>query len=157
MSEIFQEVMSIRRWGCLVLRSYGWLSCDAIPIKGTLIISKVQHTTKRHLDIPRLLLTNLTSYNINLTTTPPQQVNNQCSYGDRRVGLCPPRKINGRTASSKWNSNKYYQFHCEYGHDTEEYIQLRNKIEALIQHGQLSQFVIERGDELSLKLSNSQG
>lgn len=42
---------------------------------------------------------------------------------------------------SKRDKSKYYQFHRDYGHDTEECFELKEDIKALIWRGQLRQFV----------------
>ncbi|XP_043725980.1 uncharacterized protein LOC122672585 [Telopea speciosissima] len=44
------------------------------------------------------------------------------------------------------NKNKYCRFHQDHGHDTEEYRQLKDEIEALIQRGCLSRFVKKEGN-----------
>ncbi|XP_057949272.1 uncharacterized protein LOC131144550 [Malania oleifera] len=46
-----------------------------------------------------------------------------------------------RTPLHKRNVSKFCQFHKDHGHNTEECIQLRNKIEALIKRGYLSRFI----------------
>ncbi|XP_057965428.1 uncharacterized protein LOC131155989 [Malania oleifera] len=46
-----------------------------------------------------------------------------------------------RTPVYKRNMSKFCQFHKDHGHDTEEYIQLRNELEALIKRGYLSRFI----------------
>ncbi|XP_057962177.1 uncharacterized protein LOC131153750 [Malania oleifera] len=46
-----------------------------------------------------------------------------------------------RTPSYKRNMSKYCQFHRNHRHDTEEYIHLKNEIEALIKRGHLLGFV----------------
>lgn len=40
-----------------------------------------------------------------------------------------------------WNKKKYCSFHQDHGHDTEDYIQLRDEILALIQRGYFRKFV----------------
>ncbi|XP_057962360.1 uncharacterized protein LOC131153933 [Malania oleifera] len=50
-----------------------------------------------------------------------------------------------RTPSYKWNMTKFYPFHRDHEHDTEECIQLKNEIEALIKKGYLLRF-IKKGD-----------
>ncbi|XP_043697254.1 uncharacterized protein LOC122648048 [Telopea speciosissima] len=44
------------------------------------------------------------------------------------------------------NKNKYCHFHQDHGHDTEEYRQLKDEIEALIQRGHLGRFVKKQGN-----------
>ncbi|XP_057948342.1 uncharacterized protein LOC131144016 [Malania oleifera] len=46
-----------------------------------------------------------------------------------------------RTTSYKCNMSKFCQFYRDHGHDTEECIQLKNEIEALIKRGYLSRFI----------------
>lgn len=50
-----------------------------------------------------------------------------------------PRLI--KSSSASHDKSKYYRFHRDHGHDIEEYIQLRNKIEDLIRHGYLGKCV----------------
>ncbi|XP_043694233.1 uncharacterized protein LOC122644940 [Telopea speciosissima] len=45
------------------------------------------------------------------------------------------------------NKNKYYHFHQDPSHNTEECKQLKDEIEALIQRGRLGQFVKKEGNE----------
>ncbi|XP_043705525.1 uncharacterized protein LOC122655393 [Telopea speciosissima] len=45
------------------------------------------------------------------------------------------------------NKRKYYRFHQDHGHDTEEYRQLKDEIEALIQRGRLGRFVKKEGND----------
>ncbi|RZR95115.1 hypothetical protein BHM03_00023924, partial [Ensete ventricosum] len=47
-------------------------------------------------------------------------------------------KIGGR------DKRRYYRFHQDYGHDTEEFNDLRNQIEDLIRQGHLHQFIRDR-------------
>ncbi|XP_057972765.1 uncharacterized protein LOC131160908 [Malania oleifera] len=46
-----------------------------------------------------------------------------------------------RTPLHRRNMSKFYQFHRDHEHDTEECIQMKNKIEALIKRGYLSRFI----------------
>ncbi|XP_057969488.1 uncharacterized protein LOC131158638 [Malania oleifera] len=46
-----------------------------------------------------------------------------------------------QTPSYKRDMSKFCQFHRDHGHDTEECIQLKNKIKALIKRGYLSRFI----------------
>ena len=39
------------------------------------------------------------------------------------------------------NNKKYYYFHHNHGHDTEEYLQLKDEIENLICKGHLGKYV----------------
>ncbi|XP_043725978.1 uncharacterized protein LOC122672584 [Telopea speciosissima] len=48
------------------------------------------------------------------------------------------------------NKNKYCRFHQDHGHDTEEYRQLKDEIETLIQRGRLGQFIKKEGNERKL-------
>ncbi|XP_043721071.1 uncharacterized protein LOC122668593 [Telopea speciosissima] len=43
--------------------------------------------------------------------------------------------------ANEHNKNKYYRFHQDYGHNTEECRQLKDEIETLIQRGRLNKFV----------------
>lgn len=46
-----------------------------------------------------------------------------------------------RAYPSSCNQKKYYWYHQNHGHNTENYIQLKDEIEALIQRGYLGKFV----------------
>ncbi|XP_022883099.1 uncharacterized protein LOC111399839 [Olea europaea var. sylvestris] len=45
------------------------------------------------------------------------------------------------TSSSKRNQSKYYHFHKDHGHDTEECVQLKEEIEHLLRRGLLAKYV----------------
>ena len=48
---------------------------------------------------------------------------------------------------SKWSRDKYYCFHRDHCHDTTDYYNLKQQIEALIRQGKLQKFVSrERAD-----------
>ncbi|XP_043699962.1 uncharacterized protein LOC122650627 [Telopea speciosissima] len=49
--------------------------------------------------------------------------------------------------SHERNKNKYYRFHQDHGHDTEECRQLKDKVEALIQRGRLGRFAKKEGNK----------
>ena len=48
-----------------------------------------------------------------------------------------PRSERMRSHLEKHNPNKFYLYHRDHGHDTEECIQLRDEIEELIRRGRL--------------------
>lgn len=52
----------------------------------------------------------------------------------------------------KRSRDKYYRFHRDHGHDTNDYFDLNEQIVALIQRGRLQRFVIER---LQVRLENT--
>ncbi|XP_043714576.1 uncharacterized protein LOC122662938 [Telopea speciosissima] len=49
------------------------------------------------------------------------------------------------------NKNKYYRFHQDHGHDTEECRQLKDEIEALIQRGRLKRFIKKEENDRRMK------
>ena len=53
--------------------------------------------------------------------------------------LPKPTPLRGPLA--KRNMKKYYRYHRDYGHDTEECYQLKDEIEALIRRGHLRRYV----------------
>ncbi|XP_038976825.1 uncharacterized protein LOC120107566 [Phoenix dactylifera] len=59
--------------------------------------------------------------------------------------LRPPPPM--RESEARQCSRKYYRFHQDHDHDTEECFRLRDEIEALIHCGMLNQFVRNRRDE----------
>ena len=46
-----------------------------------------------------------------------------------------------RTDLTKRDITKYYEFHRDHGHRTDDYIQLKKEIEFLIRHGHLHRYV----------------
>ena len=50
-----------------------------------------------------------------------------------------PKKMKGDP--NKRNKNKYFHFHRDHGHDTDECYDLKQQIENLIRQGKLRQFV----------------
>lgn len=46
-----------------------------------------------------------------------------------------------RTSPTSHNKNKYYCFHRDHGHKTENYIALKNEIEDLIWRGYLEKYI----------------
>ena len=57
----------------------------------------------------------------------------------------PPRKMLAPT--DKRNRRKYCRFHKDHGHDTDECIQLKDEIEALIRRGRLARFVVNKPNQ----------
>ena len=55
--------------------------------------------------------------------------------------LCNPCPM--RAPVEKRNMTKYCKFHKDWGHDTAECFQLRDRIEALIQEGYLQEYISE--------------
>ena len=55
-----------------------------------------------------------------------------------------PRPEKMHTHPRKCNPNKFCLYHRDYGHDTEECIQLRDEIEKLIRRGRLNRFIRRR-------------
>ena len=56
-----------------------------------------------------------------------------------------PSKLKGDP--NKRPRDKYYHFHCDHGHDTTDYYDLKQQIKALIRQGKLQRFVCkERAD-----------
>lgn len=53
-----------------------------------------------------------------------------------------PERI--RAPPEKRSLDKYYRFHRDHGHDINDYFDLKEQIKALIQHGQLQRFIVER-------------
>ncbi|XP_057506528.1 uncharacterized protein LOC130789725 [Actinidia eriantha] len=53
-----------------------------------------------------------------------------------------PRKI--KTNPSRRNKNKYYEFHRDHGHNTEDYFQLKEQIADLIKRGFIRKYVANR-------------
>ena len=51
-----------------------------------------------------------------------------------------------RTHPGKHNPSKYYLYHHDHDHDTEECIQLQNKIKKLIKRGRLDRFLRRRSE-----------
>ena len=51
------------------------------------------------------------------------------------------RKI--KTSPNKRNNNKYYEFHRDHGHNTEDYFQLKEQIADLIKRGYLRKYVVD--------------
>ncbi|GFS38024.1 hypothetical protein Acr_00g0055200 [Actinidia rufa] len=49
-----------------------------------------------------------------------------------------------KTNPLKRNKNKYYEFHKDHGHNTEDYFQLKEQIADLIKRGYLRKFVVDR-------------
>ncbi|RRT67063.1 hypothetical protein B296_00030773 [Ensete ventricosum] len=60
--------------------------------------------------------------------------------------LAPPNCI--KTRPEERDRGRYYRFHREYGHDTEEYRDLKNQIKDLIHQGHLSHYVQRRMDHI---------
>ncbi|GAV86593.1 hypothetical protein CFOL_v3_30022 [Cephalotus follicularis] len=56
-----------------------------------------------------------------------------------KVPIQWPEKM--RSATEKRDTEKYYRYHRDHGHDTEECKQLKNQIEDLIRKGHLGQYV----------------
>ena len=63
------------------------------------------------------------------------KIHDQEEYEPPQKMLAPPNKKNQR---------KYYRFHKDHGHDTDECIQLKDEIEALIYRGHLAWFVMNK-------------
>ena len=63
------------------------------------------------------------------------EIHDQEEYEPPRKMLAPPEKRNRR---------KYCRFHKDHGHDTDECIQLKDEIEALIRRGRLARFVANK-------------
>ena len=61
-----------------------------------------------------------------------------------RRDIPEPRRMH--TDPKRRNPSKYYLYHKDHGHDTEECIQLWNEIEKLIHHGKLDQFLWRQGE-----------
>lgn len=53
-----------------------------------------------------------------------------------------------RTDPSKSLKDKYYRFHCDYSHNTDDCIDLKQQIENLIQRGCLQRFVAWKSHNL---------
>jgi hypothetical protein len=51
----------------------------------------------------------------------------------------PPKM---RTPPTKRSSQKYYEYHCNHGHRTDECLSLKKEIEMFIQQGKLKEFVV---------------
>ena len=55
------------------------------------------------------------------------------------LGLKWPKPLS--SSSKKWDLKKYCRFHKDYGYYTDEYCNLKEQIEELIQRGKLQKFV----------------
>ncbi|RWW41125.1 hypothetical protein BHE74_00053408, partial [Ensete ventricosum] len=78
-------------------------------------------------------------------TTPLNSMRTEIFLQIRGKGLvAPPNRI--KTRPEERDRGRYYRFHCEYDHDTEECQDLKNQIEDLIRQGHLDYYVQKRGD-----------
>ena len=65
-------------------------------------------------------------------------------YAEIRADLPEPRKM--KTSDKRRDNSKYYRYHKDHDHETDDCWKLKEEIEKLIQRGQLRQYVDKKKD-----------